>query len=98
MDLEQKSERVQFLLTQIFSNLIKRGDNYLIETPSFIVHYHNLNSSNLFNQITQKENTLMLPSYCNLTKNDKNCNNNIIISKVYLFYLEIKVKVDFKFL
>lgn len=90
--MEQKSERVQFLLTQIFSNLIKTGDNYLIETPSFIVQYHNLNSSNLFNQITQKENTLILPSYCNLANDDNNFNNNnndnIIILKVYLFFLE----------
>ncbi len=87
--MEQKSERVQFLLTQIFSNLIKTGDNYLIETPSFIVNYRVMNSSELSNQITQNENTLVLPSYCHLTNNDNNCNNNnnnnIIISKVYLF-------------
>ena len=80
--MEQKSEKVQMLITKILSNLISPGDKFLIQTSSLIVIHYVLVSSNLNNQLNLQNNVFNIASFCDLTNNINECNNNIITIKV----------------
>jgi hypothetical protein len=99
--LEQKSERIQALLTKILSNLIKTDDNYSIQTPSLIVNHYVLNCSNYLNQLNQMHSSFRFRSLWNLKAD---CANAYITIKVNLFQIKIisfqqfTVKILFTFL
>jgi hypothetical protein len=80
--LEQKSEKVQTLITKILSNLISPGDSFLIQTTSLIVNHYVMDSSNLFNQLNLQNNMFNIASFCELTNNINECNNKLITMKV----------------
>ena len=80
--MEQKSERVQKLITQILSNIISYDNSYLIVTPSFILNYFVLNATNLFSKLNQMESFIKLPSFCNLSIGKNDCDNSFITLKV----------------
>jgi hypothetical protein len=91
--LDQKSERVQNLITQIISNLLQIGNSYEIETPSFFMKHFILNVSNNdnwpFEEMSFQGGTFKLPPFCDLV-NDKNFNcssSNALVLKVTLFYM-----------
>ena len=80
--MEQKSEKVQMLITKILSNLISPGDKFLIQTSSLIVIHYVLDSSNLINQLNLQNNVFNIASFCDLTNNISECNNKLITIKV----------------
>jgi hypothetical protein len=87
--LEQKSERVQNLITQIMSNLLQIGNSYEIQTPSFHMNNFILNISNNnlpLNVFSFHSGTLKLPPFCDLiVKSNLNCSNfNFLGLKVIL--------------
>ncbi len=68
VDLEQKSEKVQMLITKMLSNLI---------SPGYV-----LDSSNLINELNLENNVFNIASFCDLTNNINDCNNKFITIKV----------------
>ncbi len=90
VDLDQKSERVQNLITQIMSNLLQIGNSFEIETPSFYINHLILNISNnnwpLTNKFSFQSGTLKMPSFCDLmVKSNLNCSSvNALVLKVIL--------------
>jgi hypothetical protein len=91
--LDQKSERIQNLITQIMSNLLQIGNSYEIETPSFFMKHYIFNVSNNYNwpfeEISFQGGIFKLPPFFDLV-NDKNFNcssSNALVLKVKLFYM-----------
>jgi len=83
--LEQKSERVQKLVTTILAKLMRQDEKLNIETASFLMSYFVLNSSNLaLSAIEYQNNQIQLPSFCDLTNMILNCSHQTIILKVIL--------------
>ena len=83
MDLDQKSERVLNLVTQIMSSLLIKDESNIIETPSFIVNHFILNSTNLPSELNIQNGKFKLPSFCDLDFNNLDClNSNIVTLKV----------------
>ncbi len=80
--MEQKSEKVQMLITKMLSNLISPGDNFLIQTSSLIVNHYVLDSSNLINELNLENNVFNIASFCDLTNNINECNKKFITIKV----------------
>jgi hypothetical protein len=86
--LEQKSEKVQNLLTSMLGNLMKKSDSFSIETSSFLINYFLLNSSNMATLMTLQNSLIKVPSFCDLTYSKYNCSQENIIIKVYQLTLE----------
>ena len=96
--MEQKSERVQNLITQIMSNLLQIGNSYEIQTPSFYMNTFILNISNNnlpVNVLSFQSGTLKLPPFCDLiVKSNLNCSNfNFLALKVILFTKESMIRI-----
>ena len=86
--MDQKSERIQSLITQIMSNLLQIGNSYEIETPSFFMKHFILNvpkNNNWpFQELSFQSGKFKLPPFCDLV-NDKsfNCSSiNVVVLKV----------------
>ena len=76
------------MITSLLLDKIDTGTNYLIQTPSFIINHMLLNVSKLPSQISiQNISTFKLPSFCDLTNNDIDCENKISLLKVINFIL-----------
>jgi len=80
--LEQKSEKIQALVTITLSNIFNNNDQLTIETPSFLLNHFVLNSSNLTNVLIIENSIIQLPSFCDLTYLILNCTHQSIIIKV----------------
>ena len=91
-DLEQKSEKIENVVTEILSNIVQKDENLTIETSSFLINHLVLSTSNLKNSINLKKNKINLPSFCELINNIHNCSEKIITQKVRicLFFVFIK--------
>jgi hypothetical protein len=85
VDLEQKSERVQALITEILTNLLSLDKSFLIQTPSFIINHYVLNSSSLINELNQMNSLFKFTSFCDLLKDSYHCQNSLIAIKVTYF-------------
>ena len=99
VDVETKSNAVQSMLNGILFEKIDVGENFLIETPSFIVnHAKLLISSNSTNEIPfQNRNIFEIPSFCNLT-NRKDCTGErVVLLKVKNNSSFIKRLISFTF-
>jgi hypothetical protein len=90
VDLEQKSERVQALITEILSTLLSMDNNSLIQTPSFIINHFVLNSSSLFQQLTLMNNVFTFASLCDVLKDSTHCPNSLITLKVTFFLIRFR--------
>ena len=88
--MDQKSERIQNLITQIMTNLLQIGNSYEIETPSFFMKHFILNVSNNnnwpFEEMSFLGGKLKLPPFCDLVNNKNfNCSSsNALVLKVKL--------------
>jgi len=79
--LDQKSERIQNLITQIISNLLQIGNSYEIETPSFFMKHFILNVSSInnwpFEELSFQSGKFKLPPFCDLVNNENyNCSSS----------------------
>jgi hypothetical protein len=83
--LEQKSEKVQNLITSILSKIMQLGNSFSIETSSFIMNYSVLNSSSLPTIVNLKNSLIQMPSFFDLIHNINNCSKQTIILKVKFF-------------
>ncbi len=94
--MDQKSKRIENLVTQIISRLLYIGDSYEIKTPSFYMNHFILNVSNdsfSKKEVSFQSGTFKLPSLCDLNSQYLNCTNlNAIILKVMHFYV-YKIKI-----
>jgi hypothetical protein len=92
--LDQKSERIQNLITQIISNLLQMGNSYEIETPSFFMKHFILNVSCNnnwpFEELSFQSGKFKLPPFCDLVGNENyNCSSSsAIVLKVNLTSLD----------
>ena len=87
--MDQKSERIQNLITQIMSNLLQIGNSYEIETPSFFMKHFILNVSNNnnwpFEVLSFQNGKFKLPPLCDLVNKNFNCSSsNALVLKVKL--------------
>ena len=70
VDSEQKTSKIEFSITSIFSNLVVAEDKFTIDTSSYIINYFKLQSlKNLKNLDFQDGSSFKLPSFCNLIQN-----------------------------
>jgi len=95
--LNQKSERVQKLITHIMSRLLNIGNSHEIETPSFYMKHLILNVSNKLNlnELCFQNGIFKLPSFCDLVQPNLNCSKiNAVIVKVNLTSLYIVIFVN----
>ena len=87
--MNQKSERVQKLITHIMSRLLNIGNSHEIETPSFFMKHFILNVSNKLNlnELCFQSGIFKLPSFCDLVQPNLNCSKiNAVIAKVNLLH------------
>jgi hypothetical protein len=75
----------------MLSNLIRLDSSYLIETSSLIVNHYVVNSSSFFKKMDQMNNSLSLPSFCNLTNYGNDCEKSLITLKVKLNFIRRKL-------
>ncbi len=84
VDAEQKSVRIESLITRILSKFIDFGETFSIKTSSNLIDYFKSNLTETpFSLKFQDGSSLSIPSICNLT-NGKHC------SSQHPFVLQVK--------
>jgi hypothetical protein len=95
VDLDQKSERVQKLVTYSIKRLLQIGNTYEIETSSFYMKYYILNISNnsIGSDLFYQSGSFKLPPFCDLVYNKNlNCSSiNVVVLKVNKHILKFKL-------
>ena len=82
VDTDQKSERVENLVTNMLSDKIETSEIFSIETPSFIINHAVANVSKLQTEINiLNKTTFKISSYCDIT-NDYDCFDKTVVFKV----------------